>query len=146
MRIKIANSGEDKDYTVSISPQASVGALKARVSSTIDAKGKFLRLIAAGRMLTPDTQPLEKFKLRDGGVVHVLVSDRAPRMQANPEMVRVRCVCVCVCGQHCHVSLSLCRVTDQHIGRGNAFTHDCSRNGDHDPRDRMLRGSGSTDW
>lgn len=82
LRLRIMNptrcSGSS-ECLVNATLSDSVYELKERVVEALDCKGKYVRLIAAGRLLAPDEQRLEKFsQLRDNAVIHAVVSAASP--------------------------------------------------------------------
>lgn len=77
--LRIKTTGDGKEYSVSIRPQNTVSELKKNVCTAIGAEGKFVRLIASGKLLTPDTAILGDFNLADQSFIHCVVSSVAPR-------------------------------------------------------------------
>lgn len=80
LRIIVSN-GEVRDKEVTVNTSDTVESLKQVVSKAIGASGKFLRLIASGRMIAPNEARLDTFPLKNGSVVHAVISNVAPRME-----------------------------------------------------------------
>lgn len=55
--------------------------LKLEVSKVIGAEGKYLRLIAAGKMLSPDESIVKQFGLSENCYVHCVVTAAPPRLR-----------------------------------------------------------------
>ncbi|KAG5188556.1 hypothetical protein JKP88DRAFT_347849 [Tribonema minus] len=87
--LKIKTTTDGKEYKVDASNVVSVAQLKDRVRAAIGAEGKYLRLIASGKMLAPDTAALAAFKVPDQSFVHCVVSSSAPQASAPPPPVAV---------------------------------------------------------
>jgi len=64
------------NYQVVTHSDASVHSLKESVRNAIgqSARGRYLRIIASGRLLAPDVAPLSNFKIRDGDCVHAVLA------------------------------------------------------------------------
>lgn len=54
---------------------------KLQVSRVIGAEGKYVRLISAGKMLTPDEAIVGDFGLKDNCFVHCIVTAAPPRLR-----------------------------------------------------------------
>ncbi|CAM9251688.1 unnamed protein product [Chrysoparadoxa australica] len=80
IQVRVKLSGDGKEFKVNTWSQSTVAQFKAQVSEVIEAEGNYLRCIAAGKMLTPDTATLSDFKVTGGSFVHVVVSTTAPRV------------------------------------------------------------------
>ena len=76
----------------STSPRAhNDGQFKEEVSRVIGAEGKYLRIIAAGKMLNPDDSLVKDFGLTENCYVHCVVTAAPPRLQLpslTPEQAR----------------------------------------------------------
>lgn len=55
--------------------------LKLEVSKVIGAEGKYLRLIAAGKMLSPEESIVKQFGLSENCCVHCVVTAAPPRLR-----------------------------------------------------------------
>ena len=78
LRIKCNSPGVDhlEDREVVTHSSASVHSLKESVRNAIgqSARGRYLRIIASGRLLAPDIAPLSNFKISDGDCVHAVLA------------------------------------------------------------------------
>jgi len=75
LRVK-SSAHPTKDLKVSTERDATVEQLKESIRSALGSstRGRYLRLIASGRLLAPDTAGLENFSLKEGSVVHAVLS------------------------------------------------------------------------
>ena len=82
LRIKCTSPGSNEssnptgDYEIVTHSTAIVSTLKETVRNGIgqDARGRYLRLIAGGRLLAPDSAPISKFNINDGDCVHAVIA------------------------------------------------------------------------
>lgn len=75
----VDHSGQDSgmsNYEVVTHAEASVHSLKESIRNAIGqgARGRYLRIIASGRLLAPDVAPLSNFKISDGDCVHAVLA------------------------------------------------------------------------
>ena len=70
-----------KDCELSLAKTASIKLVKQTILDTLgeEAKGRYLRLICKGRLLTQDTATLDGFKLKSGDVLHAVLADQGVR-------------------------------------------------------------------
>lgn len=75
LRIK-SSANLTNDLTVSTEHNATVEQLKESIRSALgtSTQGRYLRLISSGRLMTPDTAGLDAFSLKEGSVVHAVLS------------------------------------------------------------------------
>jgi len=75
LRIK-SSANLTNDLTVSTERSATVEQLKESIRSALgtSTQGRYLRLISSGRLMTPDTAGLDAFRLKEGSVVHAVLS------------------------------------------------------------------------
>jgi hypothetical protein len=74
--IRIKSSNLPSDLTLPVSSSLSVSQLKQSIQQSLgqSASGRYIRLIHSGRLLAPDDAPIDKFKLHDGSVIHVVIA------------------------------------------------------------------------
>ena len=74
LRVKCSSSATD--LSVATNSSSTVLQLKEAVRSAIgpSARGRYLRLIASGRLLAPDSAELKGFRLSEGNVVHAVLA------------------------------------------------------------------------
>lgn len=92
LRIKCTSPGVNSpsnpsgDYEIVTEATATVSTLKEEIRKGIGqpARGRYLRLIAGGRLLAPDTAPISKFNINDGDCIHAVLAAAGVRggMQA----------------------------------------------------------------
>mmetsp|Transcript_19364 Transcript_19364/g.28643 ORF Transcript_19364/g.28643 Transcript_19364/m.28643 type:complete len:309 (+) Transcript_19364:75-1001(+) len=75
LRIKLTDG---REHTVQASVLDSIRELKEKITEEISAQGKFLRLIASGKMLSPDTETIKSLNLKDQSFVHCVLSSTMP--------------------------------------------------------------------
>lgn len=85
LRIMVS-SGDVREKEVTVNINDTVESLKKAVSEALCLHGKFLRLIAAGRMITPNDARLNAFPLKSGSVIHAVISTVAPRMEQEVQI------------------------------------------------------------
>jgi len=75
LRIK-SSANLTNDLTVSTERNATVEQLKESIRSALGnaTQGRYLRLISSGRLMAPDTAGLDAFRLKEGSVVHAVLS------------------------------------------------------------------------
>lgn len=75
LRIK-SSANLTNDLTVSTERNATVEQLKENIRSALgtSTQGRYLRLISSGRLMAPDTAGLDAFRLKEGSVVHAVLS------------------------------------------------------------------------
>lgn len=96
LRIKCTSPGIDTssnsygDYEVVTDSTAIVSSLKEAIRKGIgqSSRGRYLRLIAGGRLLAPDTAPISKFNINDGDCVHAVVAAAGVRGGMQAAMAR----------------------------------------------------------
>mmetsp|Transcript_47726 Transcript_47726/g.70651 ORF Transcript_47726/g.70651 Transcript_47726/m.70651 type:complete len:387 (+) Transcript_47726:66-1226(+) len=82
-------SGSDW-YEVCTDQSANVKNLKESVRNAIgaSARGRYLRLIASGRLLAPDVAPLRNFKMNDDDYIHAVIAPAGVRGGHQAAMAR----------------------------------------------------------
>lgn len=92
LRIRCTSPGSfaSPDYEVATRSTASVCDLKDAVRDGMGpfSRGRYLRLIAGGRLLAPDTAPLSRFKVKDGDCVHAVLAAAGVRGGMQAAMAR----------------------------------------------------------
>lgn len=78
LRIK---TNSHSDITLPTPSNATVKQLKQSIQTSLghDTLGRYIRLIHSGRLLTPDSSPISKFKLNDGSVIHCVIAEAGVR-------------------------------------------------------------------
>ncbi|CAM9852511.1 unnamed protein product [Ectocarpus sp. 12 AP-2014] len=79
--VRVKTAGDGREYNVSSSVAMTVAQFKAEVSRVVGAEGKYLRLIAAGKMLNPDEALIKDFGLTENCYVHCVITAAPPRLR-----------------------------------------------------------------
>lgn len=96
LRIKCTSPGINTpsnptgDYEIVTHSTAIVSTLKETIRNGIgqSSRGRYLRLIAGGRLLAPDTAPISKFNINDGDCVHAVLAAAGVRGGMQAAMAR----------------------------------------------------------
>ena len=78
LRVK-ASSFQDSE--ISLERSASIQLVKQTIVDSLgeEARGRYVRLICKGRLLTPDTATLEGLSIRSGDVLHAVLAAKGVR-------------------------------------------------------------------
>ena len=79
-----------KTFQLEVTDDLLVRDLKRMVAKSAQAEGKFVRLIHQGKMLSDETAPLSKYKLKNEDYLHCAISAIAPRQTKPVDLVRTR--------------------------------------------------------
>lgn len=83
--VNIKTANDAKNVTVEVSLQSSVADLKNKVLKALEMEDKHVRLVSAGKMLSPDSAIVSSFGLKDKCFVHaVITSAPSPAPIATP--------------------------------------------------------------
>lgn len=89
VRIRVKTLQQPDAKELEVKKTTTVFELKRQISESVGAQGKYVRLIASGKMLQPDSALVEQFcpPIVDGGFVHAVVTSAPPNRRLRPGLL-----------------------------------------------------------